>query len=51
MIGFAKPITALLKLPIPNIGCKNSNIKEVTARCCASLAHIMIAKIKRAIAA
>jgi hypothetical protein len=51
MIGFANPITALLKLSIPNKGCKNSSIKEVTARTCASLAHIITAKAKRAIAA
>jgi hypothetical protein len=50
-IGFANPITASLKLAIPKIGCKNNKINEVTAKCCASLAHIMIAKIKRAMAA
>jgi hypothetical protein len=33
MMGFAKPITALLKLSIPKIGCKNNKIKEVTAKC------------------
>ena len=51
MIGFANPIAALAKLSIPNRGCKNRSINEVTARCCASLAHIMIAKTKSAIAA
>ena len=51
IIGFAKPITALLKLSIPKIGCKNNNIKDVTARWSASVAHIIIANIKSAIAA
>jgi len=29
IIGFAKPITALLKLSIPKIGCKNNNISKM----------------------
>ncbi len=51
MMGLANPITAFSKLVTPIIGCKNRIIKEVTARCSASLAHMIIAKIKRAIAA
>jgi hypothetical protein len=51
IIGLANPITALLKLSIPSKGCKNRSIMEVTAKCCASLAHMITAKIKRAIAA
>jgi hypothetical protein len=51
IIGLAKPITASLKLATPIIGCINNIIKEVTARCTVSVAHIIIAKINSAIAA
>ncbi|MGZ7070491.1 MAG: hypothetical protein ACXVHN_06710, partial [Methanobacterium sp.] len=46
-----KPITALGKVATPIIGWIKSNIKEVTAKCNASVTHITMAKIKRAMAA
>ena len=51
MIGFAKPTTALVKSVTPIIGCTNNKSKDVTARCTASVTHIIMAKIKSASAA
>lgn len=51
MMGFAKPITALLKLSTPIMGWMKSMIKDVTARWRASVAHMIMANTSNAIAA
>jgi hypothetical protein len=51
MIGLAKPITAASKLSTPIIGWINRIINDVTAKCNASVAHIITAKTNNAKAA